>query len=119
MFIVFVPTQYAIQLQLLGGIWISQTVPTVVFGLYTNKLNPATGALDAVLTVNLGAGEVSTGATAQVRANNQFDFAGMNFNLGDVANALKLKAADSVATGVQRVTEKAASKLLKRVMTAM
>ncbi len=34
---------------------------------------------------------------------------GMNFNLGDVANALKLKAADSVASGVQRVTEKAAS----------
>ena len=34
---------------------------------------------------------------------------GMNFNLGDMANALKLKAADSVASGVQRVTEKAAS----------
>lgn len=34
---------------------------------------------------------------------------GMNFNIGDVANALKLKAADSMYTGVQRVTEKAAS----------
>ena len=34
---------------------------------------------------------------------------GMNFNMGDVANALKLKAADSVASGVQRVTETAAS----------
>ena len=34
---------------------------------------------------------------------------GMNFNIGDVANALKLKAADSVYTGVQRVTERAAS----------
>ena len=34
---------------------------------------------------------------------------GMNFNLGDVANAFKLKAADSVASSVQRVTEKAAS----------
>ena len=33
---------------------------------------------------------------------------GMNFNMGDVANALKLKAADTVASGVQRVTEKAA-----------
>lgn len=32
---------------------------------------------------------------------------GMNFNLGDVANAFKLKAADSVAQGVQRVSEKA------------
>jgi hypothetical protein len=34
---------------------------------------------------------------------------GMNFNIGDVANALKLKAADSMYSGVQRVTEKAAS----------
>jgi hypothetical protein len=33
---------------------------------------------------------------------------GMNFNMGDVANALKLKAADSVFTGVQKVGEKAA-----------
>lgn len=34
---------------------------------------------------------------------------GMNFNIGDVANAIKLKAADSVASSVQRVTEKAAN----------
>jgi len=34
---------------------------------------------------------------------------GMNFNLGDVANAFKLKAADSVAQGVQRVTDTAES----------
>jgi hypothetical protein len=34
---------------------------------------------------------------------------GMNFNIGDVANALKLKAADSMASSVQRVTERAAS----------
>ena len=34
---------------------------------------------------------------------------GMNFNIGDVANALKLKAADSVASSVQRVTERATS----------
>jgi hypothetical protein len=34
---------------------------------------------------------------------------GMNFNMGDVANALKLKAADSMASSAQRMTEKAAS----------
>ncbi|HUB96023.1 MAG TPA: sodium:solute symporter [Stellaceae bacterium] len=34
-FVLFVPTQYAIQLQLLGGIWIIQTVPAVIIGLYT------------------------------------------------------------------------------------
>ncbi len=32
---------------------------------------------------------------------------GMNFNFGDVANAFKLKAADSVMSGVQKMTEKA------------
>ncbi len=34
---------------------------------------------------------------------------GMNFNIGDMANALKLKAADSVFSGVQKATEKAAA----------
>jgi SSS family solute:Na+ symporter len=34
-FIVFLPTQYAINLQLLGGVWIIQTLPAIVFGLYT------------------------------------------------------------------------------------
>ncbi len=39
-FIVLVPLQYAIQLQLLGGIWIIQILPSVVIGLYTRWLNP-------------------------------------------------------------------------------
>jgi SSS family solute:Na+ symporter len=39
-FIIFVPLQYAIQLQLLGGIWIIQTLPSVVIGLYTRWFNP-------------------------------------------------------------------------------
>jgi solute:Na+ symporter, SSS family len=34
-FILFMPTQYAIQLQLLGGIWIIQTLPAVMLGVYT------------------------------------------------------------------------------------
>ncbi len=34
---------------------------------------------------------------------------GMNFNLGDVANAFKLKAADTVASSVHKVTEKASA----------
>jgi solute:Na+ symporter, SSS family len=38
-FIVFVPLQYAIQLQLLGGIWIIQTLPAVMIGLYTRWFN--------------------------------------------------------------------------------
>ena len=38
-FIIFVPLQYAIQLQLLGGIWIIQTLPSVMIGLYTRWFN--------------------------------------------------------------------------------
>jgi hypothetical protein len=34
---------------------------------------------------------------------------GMNFNIGDMANALKMKAADSVYSGVQKAAEKATS----------
>ena len=35
LFIIFLPTQYAIYLQLLGGVWMLQTLPTIVIGLYT------------------------------------------------------------------------------------
>jgi solute:Na+ symporter, SSS family len=38
-FIIFVPTKYAIQLQLLGGIWIIQTLPSVLLGAYTRWFN--------------------------------------------------------------------------------
>ena len=38
-FILFVPTKYAIQLQLLGGIWIIQTLPPVMLGAYTRWFN--------------------------------------------------------------------------------
>jgi SSS family solute:Na+ symporter len=34
-FIVSIPLQYAINLQLLGGVWIIQTLPAVIVGLYT------------------------------------------------------------------------------------
>ena len=38
-FILFVPTKYAVQLQLLGGIWIIQTLPAVLIGAYTRWFN--------------------------------------------------------------------------------
>jgi solute:Na+ symporter, SSS family len=34
-FILFLPVQYALDLQLLGGLWILQTLPALVFGLFT------------------------------------------------------------------------------------
>jgi SSS family solute:Na+ symporter len=39
-FVIELPSTYAIQLQLLGGIIIIQTLPSVVMGLYTNWFNP-------------------------------------------------------------------------------
>jgi solute:Na+ symporter, SSS family len=38
-FIVFLSTQFAIYLQLLGGIWIIQTLPAVMLGVYTRWFN--------------------------------------------------------------------------------
>jgi solute:Na+ symporter, SSS family len=34
-FILFVPTKFALDLQLLGGMWMAQVFPAVIFGLYT------------------------------------------------------------------------------------
>jgi len=38
-FIIWVPTQFAINLQLLGGIWILQTLPAIVDGLYARRIH--------------------------------------------------------------------------------
>jgi SSS family solute:Na+ symporter len=39
LFIVYIPTQNVINFQLLGGIWILQTLPAVFLGLFTNWFN--------------------------------------------------------------------------------
>jgi len=57
-FILFVPTQFAIQLQLLGGIWIIQTVPAVLLGVYTRWFN------DWALLVGWAAGMIAGTAMA-------------------------------------------------------
>ena len=57
-FILFVPTQYAIQLQLLGGIWIIQTLPPVMLGAYTRWFN------DWALLVGWGVGTFAGTAMA-------------------------------------------------------
>lgn len=40
-FVIFVPTAYAINFQLLGGIWMVQVLPAFALGLYTRAFNPA------------------------------------------------------------------------------
>ncbi len=57
-FILFIPTQYAIYLQLLGGIWIIQTLPAVMLGAYTRWFN------DWALLVGWAVGTVAGTAMA-------------------------------------------------------
>src|SRR5215469_4601069 len=39
LFIIYIPTVQVINFQLLGGVWILQTLPAVFLGLYTNWFN--------------------------------------------------------------------------------
>ena len=60
-FILYIPTQYAVQLQLLGGIWIIQTLPAVMLGAHTRWFNA--WALLAGWTVGTIAGTAMAIAT--------------------------------------------------------
>ncbi len=61
-FILFVPIQYAIYLQLLGGIWIIQTLPAVMLGAYTRWFN------DWALLIGWAVG-MATGTAMAIAAN--------------------------------------------------
>lgn len=56
LFIVFFPTQYAIDLQLLGGVWILQIFPAIVFSLYTRRLSTPGLFLGWLVGIVLGTG---------------------------------------------------------------
>jgi solute:Na+ symporter, SSS family len=62
LFIVFAPTQYAIQLQLLGGIWIIQTLPAIILGVYTRWFD------DWALLIGWAVG-IATGTSIAFAAN--------------------------------------------------
>ena len=57
-FIIFMPTKFAIYLQLLGGIWIIQTLPAIMLGAYTRWFN------DWALLVGWVAGTIAGTAMA-------------------------------------------------------
>jgi SSS family solute:Na+ symporter len=65
-FIFFVPLQYALWLQLLGGIWIIQTLPSVMIGLYTRWLNGWALLLGWAAGFGLGTGLVISNNFAPV-----------------------------------------------------
>jgi solute:Na+ symporter, SSS family len=56
LFIVALPTQYAIDLQLLGGVWILQIFPAIVFSLYTRRLTTPGLFLGWFVGIVLGTG---------------------------------------------------------------
>jgi len=61
-FIVFIPSKFAIYLQLLGGIWIIQTLPCVMLGVYTRWFN------DWALLIGWAAG-IAAGTAMFIAAN--------------------------------------------------
>ncbi|KND54108.1 Acetate permease ActP (cation/acetate symporter) [Candidatus Burkholderia verschuerenii] len=56
LFIVFLPTQYVIDLQLLGGVWILQIFPAIVFTLFTRRLTTPGLFLGWLVGIVLGTG---------------------------------------------------------------
>ena len=94
-------TQNIPQLPNLGN-WIAPTLNVEELDKRIQELKAVQFWLDqnaAALKATIQALEVQKMTLATLK--------GMNFNMGDVANAFKLKVADSVAGGVQRVADKA------------
>jgi len=60
-FVIESPTSYAIEMQLLGGIWITQLFPSVVLGVFVRRLHP--WALFCGWAAGMGAGTWMAAAT--------------------------------------------------------
>jgi SSS family solute:Na+ symporter len=60
-FVLWVPTEYAVYLQLLGGIWIIQTLPAVMIGVFSDWLND--WALLIGWAIGMGSGTAMAFAT--------------------------------------------------------
>ncbi|HTB46306.1 MAG TPA: sodium:solute symporter [Acetobacteraceae bacterium] len=75
-FIFALPLQYALWLQLLGGVWIVQTAPAIVLGLYTRFFNGWALLLGWVAGFGLGSWMVASNNFAPVYP---LHFAGISF----------------------------------------
>lgn len=73
-FILALPLDYAIQLQLLGGVWMSQTLPAVIIGLFTRWFN--SWALLLGWATGIGLGTWMAALTAFKNANYSVVLAG-------------------------------------------
>jgi solute:Na+ symporter, SSS family len=110
-FIIELPAQYAIQLQLLGGIWIIQTLPSVVLGLYLRKLHPI--ALLVGWASGIGAGTWMAAQSAFKTSTYALNilgtvvpcYAALSSLILNIAVALVLSAALNAVMGTPRTAE--------------
>ncbi|MBX9711536.1 MAG: sodium:solute symporter family protein [Xanthobacteraceae bacterium] len=102
-FILFLPTQFALDLQLLGGLWILQTFPAVVFGLLTKWFRPAALLLGWLAGIGWGSW-TAWNAGLKPLASLNFDgttytfYVGLGAVLLNVAVAVVVNAILSMAT---------------------
>lgn len=78
LFIIFLPTKFAIDLQLLGGVWILQIFPAVVFTLYTSRLKIPGLFLGWAVGMALGTGLALSQGLKPLYA---LSFGGSSFNV--------------------------------------
>jgi SSS family solute:Na+ symporter len=76
-FIIFVPVPYALQFQLLGGLWMIQVLPSVILGLYLRMLSG--WALLAGWAVGTGVGTWMASTTSFKAAVFTLSFMGVSF----------------------------------------
>jgi solute:Na+ symporter, SSS family len=86
--ILFIPTKFAIDFQLLGGVWMSQCFPAIVFGVFTRWFNGWALLIGWAVGMVLGT-YLSWGATAWVPTHSVFDwFTAYNGLVAVCANVL-------------------------------
>jgi solute:Na+ symporter, SSS family len=98
LFVIFLPTKYAIDLQLLGGVWILQTLPAIIVGLFTrwfHKLALVTGWAVGMATGTWMAASLDFKSSVYA-----LDFAGIHFSAYEAVFAL---VANLVVTAVLTV----------------
>jgi SSS family solute:Na+ symporter len=98
LFVIFLPTKYAIDLQLLGGVWILQTLPSVIVGLFTRWFHK--WALVAGWAVGMVWGTWMANSLDFKSSVYPLDFAGIHFSAYEAIFAL---AANLIVTVVLTV----------------
>jgi SSS family solute:Na+ symporter len=85
--IIFIPTQFALDLQLLGGVWMIQIFPAIIFGLFTRWFSGWALLAGWAVGIVLGTG-LAWGPTAWVPVHAVFDwgFSAYNGLISVIAN---------------------------------